>query len=97
MLNRAPRGQNCAIRRRLGTLSQSSFPEYGNVHAESLTESSIKTPIRSFAVIDRLERTQLESRTFTRYRELVRPLLALAIMLLVLDLLLGMTCLRALP
>lgn len=50
-----------------------------------------------FDIIDRLERTELESRTFTRYRELARPLLLAALLLLVVDLMLGATYLRALP
>ena len=50
-----------------------------------------------FQIIDRLEASELEGRTFTRYRELSAPLIALALGLLLLDLLLGMTLLEVLP
>jgi Ca-activated chloride channel family protein len=50
-----------------------------------------------FQIIDRLEASELEGRTFTRYRELAAPLLALALALLLLDLLLGLTLLEVLP
>ena len=50
-----------------------------------------------FQIIDRLEASELEGRTFTRYRELGHPLIALALGLLLLDLLLGMTLLEVLP
>ncbi len=48
-------------------------------------------------IIDRLERSELEARSFTRYRELARPLVLLGLGLLFLDLLLGVSILGALP
>lgn len=50
-----------------------------------------------FETIDRLEASEVEAQTFTRYRELFDWLLAPALALLLLDLALGATLLRSLP
>lgn len=50
-----------------------------------------------FQIIDRLERSELETQSFTRYRELFWPLLVLALGLMLTDMLLGLTLTRSLP
>jgi Ca-activated chloride channel family protein len=50
-----------------------------------------------FQIIDRLERSELEAQSFTRYRELYWPLLATCLVLLLTDMLLGLTLTRSLP
>ncbi len=50
-----------------------------------------------FQTIDRLETSELESHSFVRHRELAPPLLLLASLILLLDLILSATVLRTLP